>query len=138
MTMKPQEERAVAACEILLETVNGIEDACQKAGVPFSQEQYCQMFALAYTLLSRRMAGAVTREFALLALAGTMGAEDQGAAQQLSDLFTAALARCEGGAGEAGGVSPARRGQRGAGLAGPPGDFRLRVLRKKDPGGAAL
>ena len=101
MTMKPQEERAVAACEILLETVNGIEDACQKAGVPFSQEQYCQMFALAYTLLSRRMAGAVTREFALLALAGTMGAEDQKAAQQISDLFTAALARCDGGADSA-------------------------------------
>ena len=95
MSERPREEQAVAACEMLLDTVDRIEQRHKDADIPFSSEQYRQTFALAYVLLNRRMVGMVTKEFALLALAGTMGAADQSAARQLSDAFLSDVEQAE-------------------------------------------
>lgn len=87
MCEKAGDEQAVAACQMLLETADRIERRHGDAQIPFSPERYRQMFAISFVLLRRRLGGVVTKEFALLALAGAMGTEEPSDAQQLSDAF---------------------------------------------------
>ena len=89
--MTKPEERAVSACELLLETAERIAQRRRESGHMLSTKEYTEYFALCYIALQRQLPGLVSEQFALLTLAGSAGVESKEDAQRLSDDFLSAV-----------------------------------------------